>query len=62
MPEIHRKNDPDYLRFRPYRAFTSRATGRPADERRKAFWRLLLAAGTVALAALGVGLVLLRHR
>jgi hypothetical protein len=63
MPEIHRRNDPDYLRFRPYHAFTTRAAGRAGDDRRKtAWWRLLLTAGVLALGGLGVGFLLLHHR
>ncbi len=64
MPEIHRRNDPDYLRFRPYHAFTAtRAPGRAGEERRKgAWWRLLLTAGALALGGLGVGFLLLHHR
>ncbi len=51
MPKKTRRKDSDYLRFRPYHAFTSPAIDPVDANRRTALWRAVLIAGAVVLLA-----------
>jgi anti-sigma-K factor RskA len=58
MPKKLRTKNSDYLRFRPYRAFTSPVAGPANVTWGKAFWRAALIVGAVALV---LGGALWRH-
>lgn len=49
MPKNQRGKDSDYLRFRPYHAFTSPAIEPANVTWRKALWRAVLLLGAVVL-------------
>jgi hypothetical protein len=49
MPKSPRKKDSDYLRFRPYRAFTEQPTNNSSADRWTLFWRIVIALGALAL-------------
>jgi len=60
MPKKLRTKDSDYLRFRPYRAFTSPAVPSPEDAARKTLWRGVLL--LIVVAAVIAGMLWLRLR
>ena len=53
MPQKLRTKNSDYLRFRPYRAFTSPAADPANITWGKALWRAALLVGAVALVIAG---------
>ena len=61
MPPKQRGKDSDYLRFRPYHAFTSPAAGPARNAWGTLLWRGVLLVGGVGLLA-AVGLWVLNHR
>jgi hypothetical protein len=60
MPKKLRTKNSDYLRFRPYRAFTAPSVHATEVAERKALWRTVLILAVVAL--LIAGAVWLRLR
>jgi len=60
MPQRQRRNDSDYIRFRPYHAFTSTPADRFRSDRWNAVWRVVLTIGILALIS-GAAILWLRR-
>jgi len=49
MPKHYQKKDSEYLRFRPYRAFTAQPINPSKSDGWVVFWRVIIVLGALAL-------------